>query len=216
MSRCHRLAILALPLSLAGSAALLAAGCQTPMTPLPAGGEIHIEPDQGLLIVETLSNSKVELLRLSESNRRQATHILEDIPEGRQVQLVALPEGDYHWDRIELPGVVFNNRSYPMRWELDRAEQWQVSIKAGEVSYPGMIVLHRSKWSYLSYRVLNRSGELLESINELFPGLFEQYPVRYGGAGRDDFLEYYRETLRSNRPTEAIPDQETPLAPSGF
>jgi hypothetical protein len=141
---------------------------------------------------------------------------LSDLPQGHQVNLVVLPEGNYRWSRIALPGLTFNYRSYPVRWRLDRGEEWQVSVKAGQVNYAGMVVLHRSAWSYLSYRVLNKSGELLTSIEELFPGLLTQYKARYGGVERDDFLEHYRETLVSRDPVKAASDEEATVAPGDF
>jgi len=100
-----------------------------------------------------------------------------------------------------------------MQWDLDSDEQWQVSVEAGQVNYPGMIVLHRSAWRYLSYRVLNRSGGVLASIEERFPGLLTRFTARYGGAGRDDFLEYYRAALVSRGPADEVSDEETALAP---
>jgi hypothetical protein len=216
MFRCNRITILSFRLFLVGVAFLAAAGCQTDLTPLPAGSNVHVEPGQGLLIVETSSNSNIELLRLAESPRSQVKRTLKNLPEGHHVHLVVLPEGNYRWDRIELPGWTYNNRSYPVRWDLPKEEQWQVSVKAGQVNYPGMIVLHRSAWSYLSYRVLNRSGELLKSIEEVFPGLLAQYVFRYGGPGRDDFLEHYVETMRSRSPATAAPNEEAPVAPGDF
>ena len=213
MARRNRIAILSSRLFLVGVALLASAGCQIALTPLRAGSDFHVEPGQGLLIVETFSNSNIELLRLAESPRSQVTRTLRNLPEGHHFHLVALPEGNYRWEQIELPGWIYNNRSYPVRWQLDSQEQWQVSIKEGQVNYPGMIVLHRSAWSYLSYRVLNRSGELLGSIEEAFPGLLAQYAFRYGGAWRDDFLKHHAETLRSRSPATATPNEELSVAP---
>jgi len=212
----RRIAILPLRLLVAQAAVLAISGCQTVMVPLPAGSDVQIAPGQGLLIVETDSNSDIETLRLAESPYGDGRRILKNIPSGHRVHLVALPEGNYRWVRIELPGLTFRNRSYPVRWQLERAEQWQVTIKAGQVSYPGMIVLHRSAWSYLSYRVINRSGKLLQFIEESFPDLLAQHAIRYGGAGRDDFLEYYQETLRSRSFTNTAPDEEVPIEPGDF
>jgi hypothetical protein len=215
MSRCRSIRKLSLRLFLVGLALLAATGCQTIMTPLPPGRDVHLGPGEGILVVETFSNSDIEVLRLvprpSGPGRR-----LSDLPQGHQVNLVVLPEGNYRWSRIALPGLTFNYRSYPVRWRLDRGEEWQVSVKAGQVNYAGMVVLHRSAWSYLSYRVLNKSGELLTSIEELFPGLLTQYKARYGGVERDDFLEHYRETLVSRDPVKAASDEEATVAPGDF
>jgi hypothetical protein len=215
MSRCRRIRNLSLRLFLVGLALLAATGCQTIMTPLPPGRDVHLGPGDGILVVETFSNSDIEDLRLV-SRPSGPTRRLSDVPQGHQVNLVVLPEGNYRWSRIALPGLTYNYRSYPVRWRLERDEEWLVSVKAGQVNYAGMVVLHRSAWSYLSYRVLNRSGELLTSIEELFPGLLMQYKARYGGVERDDFLEYYRETLVSRDPVKATSDEEATVAPGDF
>lgn len=216
MSRCRSIRKLSLRLFLVGLALLAATGCQTVITPLPAGSDVHLEPGDGILVVETFSDSDIEYLRLVASHPSGPTRVLRNLPQGHHVNLVVLPEGNYRWSRIALPGLTINRRRYPVRWRLDRGEQWQVSVKTGQVNYPGMVVLHRSSWSYLSYRVLNRSGEFLTLIEELFPGLLTQFEARYGGAERDDFLEYYRETLVSHGPVKATSDEEATVAPGDF
>lgn len=216
MSRCRSIRKLSLRLFLVGLALLAATGCQTVITPLPAGSNVHLEPGDGILVVETFSDSDIEYLRLVASHPSGPTRVLRNLPQGHHVHLVVLPEGNYRWSRIALPGWTINRRRYPVRWRLDRGEQWQVSVKAGQVNYPGVVVLHRSSWSYLSYRVLNRSGEFLTLIEELFPGLLTQFEARYGGAERDDFLEYYRETLVSRGPVKATSDEEATVAPGDF
>jgi hypothetical protein len=215
MSSCRSITKLSPRLFLVGLALLAATGCQTVMMPLPAGSDVHLEPGDGILVVETASDSDITYLRLA-SRPSGPLRVLKNLPQGHHVHLVVLPEGNYRWSRIALPGLTINNRNHPVRWRLDVDEQWQVSVKAGQINYPGMIVLNRSSWRYLSYRVLNRSGELLTSIGELFPGLLTQFEARYGGAGRDDFLEHYRETLVSRSPVKPTSDEETTVAPSDF
>lgn len=198
---------------LVGVVLLASTGCQTVLKPLHAGSEVRFEPGQGLLILETFSNSDIELVRLVDSERGHKAYLLRNIPDGHQINLVVMPEGNYRWDRIYLPGWTYRRRSYPVKWKLKRDDQWRVSVKAGHVNYPGMVVLNRSAWSYLSWRVLNRSGELLGFIEDLFPGLLAEHAVRYGGKGRDDFLEHYREMLRSRDPAPATTEEEAPVAP---
>jgi len=198
---------------LAALTLVVANGCGTMLTPLPSGEAVHIEPDQGILVVETWSNSDIERLLLVGPGKSPATHSLEKLPSGRHVHLVVLPAGEYRWIRIELPGWIFRGRMYPVRWDLDDTGDWHLAVRAGEVNYPGALILRRSAWSYLSYRVLNRSGELLGSLEDLFPDLLSQYPVRYGGKERDDFLGFYHSELRPRGPQELPLDLDGHVAP---
>jgi hypothetical protein len=216
MSRRRSIGKLSLRLFLVGLTLFAATGCLTVMTPLPAGSDVHLEPGDGILVVETFCDSDIEYLQLVASRPSGPTRVLWNLPQGHHVNLVVLPEGNYRWSRIALPGLIINHSRQPVRWQLDRGEQWQASVKAGQINYPGMVVLHRSTWRHLSYRVLNKSGELLTSIEELFPGLLTQFEARYGGAGRDDFLEYYREALVSRSPAKATSDEEATVAPGDF
>jgi hypothetical protein len=198
---------------LAALTLVAATGCGTMLTPLPAGEAVHIEPDQGVLVVETWSNSDIERLLLAGPDKSLAVHSLEKLPSGRHVHLVTLPAGEYRWSRIELPGSTFRGRMYPVFWDLANSEEWRLSVRAGQVNYPGALILRRSAWSYLSYRLLNRSGELLDSLEELFPDLLSQYPVRYAGSERDDFLGFYHSELQSRAPREQSLEEDDPIAP---
>jgi hypothetical protein len=190
------------------------AGCAKLVTPLPPDRPVAIEPGQGILVVETDTNAPLELLELAGPAGSGFKQQIEDLPSGRHIHLVALSEGEYRWDRVEMEGTVYQGRSYPIRWNLAANEHMRVTVQAGTVNYPGMLVLFRSKRSYLSAFTIDRSGELVSRIEQEYPDLLSRYPMRYVGRGRDDFIRFYQESLRERRASDKeVPEEEDALSP---
>jgi hypothetical protein len=201
--------------ALISAIAIAIGGCIVNAKPLPLGGPHEVGPDEGLLLLETESNSEIEELTLAALDAFGSRQHFTNLPPGRKYHLFALPEGEYRWHRLQLPSnIVFNRRTIPIRWDLGSLEDTQISVRAGYLNYSGAFYLHRWSPTSLSFRSLNRSGEALVWLKSKFPRLISDYPTRYGGPGRDDFLDFYHGELRLLG-TDADPKpEEDALAPA--
>jgi len=161
---------------------------------------LSLEEGDGILVVETDSNSPIHALYLQSRDDPRVTVHLGEIGDARRIHFVVLPAGDYRWSRIELPGETYRGKHYPYIWDLDEAQEyWRLSVRAGVVSYPGVLVLRRYSTTYLTSYTVNRSGRFLSQILDKARWILDELEVAYTGWDRDDFLTVYSEQLASMR-----------------
>ena len=176
---------------------LLLPGYRTTSTPQLKSIDtmISLDPGDGVLVLETVSNTKMHRLVIESINRNHKIN-LRDLPKGRRTHLITLPDGDYRWAVVELPGETYRRRHYPYIWELDRDHpHWRFTVTAGFVNYPGTLFLTRFGKNTLSAYTLNRSGEFAARLHEHGRWMIGAFGLTYSGRIRDDFLNFYTERL---------------------
>ena len=202
------LALLLLVLAAANSVA-----CRTlEARPIPLEQPALLEPGHGFLLVEIDANNRILELSLDRVEGGSERILFGALSKGRRTMLLQVPEGEYRWNRVELPGQVYRGRDYPYYWNFDHdhdRDHFRFRVDAGKVNYPGVLVLVQDGRWLTSY-TLNRSGELAERLHDAAEWLLLRHPVVYTGRRRDDFLSHYTERLQRKRIEAIRSDQGTP------
>ena len=160
----------------------------------------ELSENEGIFVIETDSNVSIHQLELEGIGETRLRVIVPTLPRGRVFRFLVLPEGEYRWTRVELPGTRFRSRHYPYVWELDEeADHWRFTVAAGVVNYAGVLILERQTRSWLSMYTANRSSRFVEYLRADASLLLEEFSLVYSGRIRDDFLAYYSSLVEEDR-----------------
>ncbi len=167
-------------------------GC-APLQPIDSGRPVELSSEQGLLIVDIDTELPIRLLRMTSASP------LRDIEQGRHVWMVRLRAGDYRWRelRIDRSGI----RGPPVRYEIPRDEEYDFSVEAGKINYPGQLSIRRARVTYgywgpdLIIRNRNRLGMALRALRATHEQRLHEHPLTRSGRSEDLFLEYYLEAI---------------------
>jgi hypothetical protein len=138
--------------------------------------------------------------------------VARDLPAGDHLIWLTAGSGTYRWSEFtrKIHGVSYY-------WEM-RGENRTFTVEPGSINYAGMLSVWKPDEVYIGglvdkrhyeagWRVVNRSAATLLELERRHPALLEQYPMRYAGTMRDDFLEHYfaarRRSARSPAPERA-------------
>jgi hypothetical protein len=159
------------------------AGCAS-LVPIEEDQTITLAPDEGVLIVDIVSNIHLDWLR-SESLR------IDSISPGHTVRLYIAPEGEYEWSTAR-----GRLGPYGTRYNFHDDPSLHFTVKAGHINYPGRLVFRdRFGSNYFEARTINRSAEIANLLESTWPRLLASYPLQYSGFIRDDFLTEYQKLL---------------------
>ncbi len=111
-------------------------GC-APLQPIDPGQPVELSSKQGLLIVDIDTELPIRLLLMDSG------YALRDIEQGRQVWMVRLRAGEYRWRelRIDRSGT----RGSAVRYTIRRDEEYDFSVEAGKINYPGQLSIRRAR-----------------------------------------------------------------------
>jgi hypothetical protein len=164
--------------------ASFALGCVS-IRPYDPGAEDELADNEGILVVHVDTDTAVESIVTS------AGIVARSLEPGRYLILLAIPEGTYRWRRVyrKIGDWKIHWRIWPRF--LDRDDRF--TIKRGQINYPGLIQLRKSRQPYvLSVLPFNESAKMLLEIEQRQPGLAAKYTVRYAGSEPDEFLIRYQ------------------------
>lgn len=166
----------------------------------PSEYAFDLSEDEGILVVETDSNTPIHQLVFEHDGRSGRDVHLRQIEKGRRINFLVLSAGRYRWSRIELLGSTFRGVHYPYVWELDdESDHWRFSVEPGVINYPGVIVVDSERVGWLSAYTENRSGRFVEYLWQDADFLLDDFRLVYSGRVRDDFLEFYSSRLAQQR-----------------
>ena len=188
-------------------AALALAACASPR-PIPVvlpDRPLSLAENEGLLIVQIDTNSNVQ--RISAGARV----ISENLPKGQHIWIASLPAGRYAWSEVRIEFVGLRNSYRPGQFKGLNEHEFEFDVVAGQINYPGELVIRTDPDSYhfevyrgrsgyywdISIRNRNHSAMAIRSLLKSHSTLLDGYAVRYAGSSGDGFLDYYtREKAR--------------------
>lgn len=169
-----------------------------PFEPLEAG--------VGFLVVQIDSDVGIERLDLD------GRAIVRDLQAGQHLWIIRLEEGSYRWTAARLaPRSVGSGRIETKRIKVLDQEEFEFDVEAGEVNYPGEIVVWLADpddgiWGGVSFRNRNHSAMAVRKLSESHPELLAAHPLRYAGTRGDEFLQFY------TRLRKARTESDTPMS----
>lgn len=169
------------------AALALGSGCAGPaVQPLGASPSPQLGAGEGLLILHVDSDVPIADLQL---NRGSAAR---SVARGHHVWLVRAPAGSYRWTILRL-GSEAGSAGF---LRLERDDEFVFQVLPGSINYPGALIVRahptaRSASGAVRVRNRNHAAMAVRTLRERHAALLEAYPLVYGGASGDGFLEYY-------------------------
>jgi len=184
-------------LPLVVSLALVGLGCAHEPLVGVGDGPIRLEEGEGLLVVDIDADFRLTLLVIDGRRlwRNEYT---------RPLEVVRLEAGRYSMDRALEHSIDGSGWVYP----LESIPGNDFEVVAGEICYPGTLVIERDQRARAyAARFVNRSGHVLQRLEQEHPKLLSAFPLSYTGPTKDDFLREYF-AARRRLATDGAPDTE--------
>lgn len=169
------------------AALLLLSACATKVENIKQDIQTNqLELGQGYLMMTIETNA--DLHRIVIGGEKTIEVSQEDVRKGSNHILVALPAGDYYFERVTtntLAGKVYYDFD-----DEDEEQDWRFSVAPNGISYVGSFRVRNSNWGfYSSFTLINQSSQALEYLEENFPALLSNHNVSYQGPGEDAFFD---------------------------
>lgn len=148
----------------------------------------RLEEGEGLLAVAVDASSPVSSAKFRKVDALFTGDVLSRVPVGRTMQLYVVPAGRYQWTEVTL----VDTWSWRSSLKLKDDPEYGFEVKAGQITYPGELVLRPMGWFKSGVRVSNRALPVIDWLQEKFPALSERYRFVYSGHYPDPFPEFYR------------------------
>lgn len=171
----------------------------TALTPL-RDGTVALDSDEGILIIDVDANFPIGLLRIGDREIRR-------LAMGPNVRAVRVPAGRYRFEFADSERSLTWTAPF-QRYGLDWLDGNQLDVRAGEINYPGRLILrveHGSLW--FSARLVNRSSAILPVLQARYPEMLRAHPLRYSGPTPDAFFDVYFDTRRALQPHAPAGDE---------
>lgn len=178
-------------LLLATSIALLSTSCATGIRPLGSSAAINLEPDEGILILHVDTDRPIAGIDV---NRRS---IASGLPAGNHAWMVRASAGSYRWTALRLTGPTGRQHAGP----IEKDDEFRFEVVPGHVNYGGALVV-RSGHGQIEIRGRNHVAMAIRMLSDRDAAIAANHPLRYGGSGKDAFLDYYGRERRAGREIE--------------
>lgn len=166
-------------------------------------GEVpRLEPDEGFLVVNVDTTSRISSVRIQKLGSVLAAAVLPHIDIGRTQQVFVVEAGEYAWDELDLTTNVMR-----ARYLLGKDAEYHFRVEAGQINYPGDLIVRPRTLEQTSFHLSNRALPVIDWLESQHPSLYRDYPFRYSGRYPDPFPEFYR-SQRASLPDSA-PDLNT-------
>lgn len=151
-------------------------------------GELpNLAPDEGLLAVSVDSTARISSIRITRAGSFLEAGLLSYIGLGRTLQLYAMAEGQYEWNRVE-----FRNRQREVRFELGKDPEYGFKVSAGNITYAGELIVRPRLGYRVDFHVSNRTLPVIDWLEAQHPVLYRDIPLVFAGHYPDPFPAFYR------------------------
>lgn len=173
-------------LAIAVASAALLAGCAS-FRPLPAGSTFELAPDEGLLVIHTVTDRPVLYVTVN------GEAVVRSLKRGVRYEIVVAKAGTYRWTEVALAERDEDSRLWKSSWRMkDIRDYWTFRVEPGVINYPGQLAIYTAgglRKGLSDLRIANRSAQIWVLLREQRPDLVERYRLVYTGGERDAFFE---------------------------
>ncbi|EWH08280.1 hypothetical protein DS2_18188 [Catenovulum agarivorans DS-2] len=161
-------------------AALMLASCGSTLPEFGQDRSINVDDKTAFVVFAVESDSIIESLRISGTG----FYKMQFEPSDGEVKyvLAQVSPGSYRFSQFK-SGI----RDYPFK----ETDWWKFNVKAGHINYVGHLKLSESfvLGEFFPPIIINESASALIYLQEHYPLLSANLPVRWGGFGQDEFLQ---------------------------
>ncbi|HEY0662252.1 MAG TPA: alpha/beta fold hydrolase [Lysobacter sp.] len=148
-----------------------------------------LKPDEGLLVVSVDTSSWIDGVRFERVDGGfGAGSRLNNLSQGRTIQLYAVPVGQYRWSEVTLVDT-YTWRSY---FKLSDDPEYRFEVKLGQITYAGDLIVRPNSARSASMHIANRSLPVIDWLQKHHPKLYADVAFGYSGYYPDPFPEFYR------------------------
>jgi hypothetical protein len=170
---------------------LLLTNCASGIRPLGPSAAIDLEPDEGLLILHVDSDRPIAEIDVNGSS------IASGLPAGNHAWMVRASAGSYRFSALQLAVGMGRSRAR----SIDADDEFRFEVVAGHVNYGAALVI-RSGRDDIEVRGRNHVAMAIRMLSDRDAAIAAKHPLRYGGRGNGDFLDYYSQERRAGSEVE--------------
>lgn len=160
---------------------VLITACSQSVNSIKTEQQQALAPNEGYLLLSV--NTNTSLKSMSATGPKRLFFTQDDLKNGTNYILVAVPAGNYQFVDINFEG------NYYARLTDD---VWNVSVEAGKINYVGHLKVHTLYIDNSASRIFlsNNGSEAFNYMQQTFPGLVKGHAMRYAGQGDDFFFSF--------------------------
>ena len=137
--------------------------------------------NEGYLILEITPSFEIKQLELTKVRGLVPKFVLKSVDE-KSVHVIKLKQGDYYFSKIKLP-----SRMY---FKLDK--DFQFSVEAGVINYPGEFLMKRGDSFWTANLILkNRLFKFIDTYGQYLKTQYPKYSIKYKGTYSDNTAEEF-------------------------
>lgn len=166
------------------------------------GEQVQLGADQGLLLLAVDSKIPLYSATVNRPGKILSPAVLRKIEVGATHALFVADAGTYSWQELK-----------PFaRWRLQIRDQsaFEFEVRAGELNYPGDLVIDSRAGWVGNFGLYNRSLPAIDWMQTQHPTVLAQWPLQFRGHYPDPFPDYWR-TLQAATVTK--PNASAPSPP---
>jgi dienelactone hydrolase len=194
---CVLLGLLFATQALAGGARLVKPG-ETP----------QVGPGEALLLFAVDSPWPLKAVKLDQLAGRDIATFA--VPAGGEMQLYVVPVGAYRWGQLETYGF----GGY-YRYDFTRNKDMGFEVRAGQLNYPGTLVVRPYAKGRSPLSVANRGLAAMDWLIAKHPAIAGSATFAFAGHAPDPFPAFYRKLQEQDKAPPADADTTVPL-PKGM
>jgi dipeptidyl aminopeptidase/acylaminoacyl peptidase len=169
---------------------------------LAPGKAIALEANEGLLVVSIDSSTPLRSVRFERVGALFSSSQLSRVEAGLTRQVYAVPAGDYQWSMVTL----VDTWTWRSVLELGDDEEFRFSVRAGQITYAGDLIVRPTSWRSAGVHIANRSLPVIDWLRDAHGALYARYPFEYSGYYPDPFPAFYRRRIEAGAVVPADPD----------
>ena len=140
-----------------------------------------LSSNEGYLILEITPSFIIKRLEVSKVAGLGPKFVLKDVDE-KSVHIIKLKQGNYYFSRIKLPSRMY----FPLN------EDFQFSVEAGVINYPGEFLMERGSSFWTASLILkNRLFRFIDIYGDYLKTQYPGYLIKYNGAYLDKTAEEF-------------------------
>lgn len=162
-------------------ALVLITACSQSVNSIKTEPQQTLAPNEGYLLLSV--NTNTSLKSISATGPKRLFFTQDDLKNGTNYILVAVPAGDYQFVDVNFEGRYYARLTYDV---------WNFSVEAGKINYVGHLKVKSLYFDNSDGAIFlsNNGSEAFNHMQQNFPRLVKSHAMRYAGQGDDFFFSF--------------------------
>jgi hypothetical protein len=170
---------------------VMIAACSQSVNSIKTEQTQALAPNEGYLLLAV--NTNTTLTSMSATGPKRLYFTKDDLKNGTNYILVAVPAGDYQFEDINFEGMYYARLTDDI---------WNFSVEAGKVNYVGHLKVNSLYIDNSAGHIFlsNNGSEAFKHMQEKFPRILKGHAMRYAGQGDDFFFSFIQPLTVGTKP----------------